>query len=363
LLGLASFLMGALASVLARPAAAAFYERMTGTVCVPQHPANYSHGYPYSGGPAEAEAFVLGSWVCPVPNKTDMPLELITEIKLLVHDANDNGASRDGVWTAYPHSNNTGSTSGTGSTSSTGGASNTPGGGNNPSGGNNPGAGNGPVGMAGSGSGGTPVGAGGMGGPSKPIWPDGRGPSVAFKTYEAEAMDTNGTKTVPTRAFSRISGESSGRQAVTLSQTGHQVAFMNAEAANSIVVRYSMPDNGHDLWTTLSVFVDGESRGKLNLTSRYSWTYGGDALFNQPGQEDKGAGNEHHFYDEAHALIGDVPVGATVILPKAADDSAASYTIDLVEMEQVGGPLPMPENFVSIRVWATCSFRAFGRAT
>jgi hypothetical protein len=37
-----------------------------------------------------------------------------------------------------------------------------------------------------------------------------------------------------------------------------------------------------------------------------------------------------------------------VIVRKAAGDSAASYTIDLVEMEQVGGVIPMPANSVSI---------------
>ncbi|HEX2871240.1 MAG TPA: glycosyl hydrolase family 28-related protein [Polyangiaceae bacterium] len=211
-------------------------------------------------------------------------------------------------------------------------------------------AGTGPVSMAGTTSttGGV-TGAGGMGGPTKPIWPDGRGPSVAFTTYEAEAMDTNAMKTVVSRAFGRLSGEASGRQAVTLSQTGHQVAFKTKEASNSIVVRYSIPDGGHDYWTTLGVFVDGVSRGKLKLTSRYSWTYGGDDVFNKPQQEDKNIGNEHHFYDEAHALIGDIPVGATVILRKEVDDTAATITVDLVEMELVGPPLPQPADSVSLK--------------
>lgn len=192
------------------------------------------------------------------------------------------------------------------------------------------------------------AGTGGMGGPVKPIWPDGRGPSVAFTTYEAEAMDTNGMKTVPTRAFGRLSGESSGRQAVTLSATGHQVAFKSKDASNSIVVRYSIPDGGHDYWTTLSVFVDGQARGKLNLTTRYSWTYGGDDDFNKPQQEDKNIGSDHHFFDEAHALIGDVPAGSTIVLRKEATDTASSITVDLVELELVGGPLAQPAGSLSL---------------
>ncbi len=178
-----------------------------------------------------------------------------------------------------------------------------------------------PLGTGGSITTGGMTGAGGMGGPVKPIWPDGRGPSVAFTTYEA----------------------------VTLSQTGQQVAFKTKAASNSIVVRYSVPDGGHDYWTTLGVFVDGTSRGKLQLTSRYSWTYGDDSVFNKPPQEDKGSGNEHHFFDEAHALIGEIPVGSSVVLRKEADDTASAITVDLVEIEQVGGPLAQPANSISIK--------------
>ena len=254
-------------------------------------------------------------------------------------DDDDDGPDGNGATTSVGGSSSTpqaGTTSVAGTTVTTGGQAPTTGG-------------MGPVSMAGTTSttGGV-TGTGGMGGPTKPIWPDGRGPSVAFTTYEAEAMDTNAMKTVATRAFGRLSGEASGRQAVTLSQTGHQVAFKTKEASNSIVVRYSIPDGGHDYWTTLGVLVDGVSRGKLKLTSRYSWTYGGDDVFNKPQQEDKNIGNEHHFYDEAHALIGDIPVGATVILRKEADDTAATITVDLVEMELVGPPLPQPANAVSL---------------
>lgn len=255
-------------------------------------------------------------------------------------DDSDDGPDGTGATTAAGGSISNpqaGSSSVAGSAVTTGGAAPTTGG-------------TGPVSMAGTTSttGGV-TGTGGMGGPAKPIWPDGRGPSVAFTSYEAEAMDTNAMKTVVSRAFGRLSGEASGRQAVTLSQTGHQVAFKTKEASNSIVVRYSIPDGGHDYWTTLGVFVDGVSRGKLKLTSRYSWTYGGDDVFNKPQQEDKNIGNEHHFYDEAHALIGDIPVGATVILRKEADDTAATITVDLVEMELVGPPLPQPADSVSLK--------------
>ena len=98
-------------------------------------------------------------------------------------------------------------------------------------------------------------------------------------------------------------------------------------------------------WTTLSLYVNGTKRSKLSLSSRWSWTYGdyGNARPNDPGQ-----GKAHHFFDEAHALVGDIPSGATVSLQKDADDTAAYYVIDLIDLEQVAAPLPQPANFVSI---------------
>jgi alpha-1,3-glucanase-like protein len=91
--------------------------------------------------------------------------------------------------------------------------------------------------------------------------------------------------------------------------------------------------------------VNGALRTKLTLTSRWSWTYG-DLTTKSPN--DPAQGSPHHFYDEAHALIGDVPVGAVISLQKDASDSAAYYVIDLVDLEQVGPPLPQPANFLSI---------------
>jgi hypothetical protein len=267
------------------------------------------------------------------------------------HGTGNGGVEGDDTATGATGDTSTGAVDpGPGSSgSSSGGAANSNGGSAQNTGGSKP------VGSAGSssggatpGGGGTTPGSGGVGGPSKPIWPDGRGPSVAFTSYEAEDMTTNGVKTAPSRAFGSISTEASGRQAVTLAATGKQLEFTSKDASNSIVVRYSIPDNGHDYWTTLSVFVNDEARGKLNLTSRYSWTYGGDDVFNKPAQEDKGSGNPHHFYDEAHAIIGDVPAGAKLTLRKEADDTAAGYTIDLVELELVGGALAKSANALSI---------------
>jgi hypothetical protein len=174
-----------------------------------------------------------------------------------------------------------------------------------------------------------------------------RGATLPYLEYQAEDGDTNGTRLGPSRTFGDVAAEASQRRAVRLDATGQYVRITTKAAANSIVVRYSIPDKGDgpDSWATLSVFVNNTLRTKLQVTSRYSWTYGafGNKTPNDPAQ-----GTPHHFYDEAHALIGDVPMGAVVSVQKEASDTAAYYVIDLIDLEQVPPPLPQPANFMSV---------------
>jgi len=220
-----------------------------------------------------------------------------------------------------------------------------------PSGGTGAGTGGSTGNAGGMGAGGAPggagAGAGGSAGGGPIIPPANRGATLPYLEYEAEDADTNGTRLGPSRLFGNVAAEASQRKAVRLDATGQYVRVTSKNAANSIVVRYSIPDSadGSGIWTTLSVYVNGVKRSKLSISSRWAWTYGdyGNARPNDPAQ-----GKPHHFYDEAHALIGDIPAGATVSVQRDADDTAAYYVIDLIDLEQVAPPLPQPANFVSI---------------
>lgn len=173
-----------------------------------------------------------------------------------------------------------------------------------------------------------------------------QGAVVPWDEYEAEAGQTNGTILQPDRTFGTFAAESSGRSAVQLAGLGQYVQFTSLNQANSIVVRYIIPDSedGKGLDATLSLYVNGEFRQKLSLTSRYSWSYGGEEYtLNTPA-----AGGAHHFYDETRALVGDIPAGATVKLQIDAEDTAEYYVVDLIDLEQVAAPKAMPAGFLSI---------------
>lgn len=173
-----------------------------------------------------------------------------------------------------------------------------------------------------------------------------RGADVPWTEYEAEDGGTNGEVLGPDRTFGTIAAESSGRRAVRLDRVGEYVQFRAREAANSIVVRFVIPDSedGQGLEATISLYVDGVFRQKLRLTSRYAWSYGGEEYtYNVPK-----AGGAHHFYDEARALVGEIPAGARVKLQVDADDHADYYVIDLIDLEYVPPPLSKPAGYLSI---------------
>src|SRR5262249_31947054 len=117
--------------------------------------------------------------------------------------------------------------------------------------------------------------------------------------YEAEDMPTTGTVLGPQYAPHYVTSEASGRKCVQLQSVGDYVQFTAAQSANSIVVRYSVPDtpDGSGTNYTLSLYTNDSFVVKLSLTSRYSWLYGAYPFTNNPA-----AGSTRNFYDEVRAL-------------------------------------------------------------
>ncbi|MBA8810130.1 discoidin domain-containing protein [Promicromonospora sukumoe] len=175
----------------------------------------------------------------------------------------------------------------------------------------------------------------------------GRGADLPFDTYEAEDGVSGGGATAvgPNRVVGDLAGEASGRKAVTLGQTGSYVEWTTRATANSLVVRFSMPDaaGGGGTNGSLGVYVDGQFVKNIDLTSRYAWLYGNEASpGNQPGQ-----GAPRHIYDEANALLGrTVPAGSTIRLQKTASNPGP-YTVDFVDLEQATAQAnPDPARYV-----------------
>jgi hypothetical protein len=182
--------------------------------------------------------------------------------------------------------------------------------------------------------------------PTAAQFAESRGATIPWVEYEAEAGVIQGKVIGPDRTFGTLASEASGRRAVQLNAVGDFIQITSKKPANSIVVRYSIPDSSDGVGqvATLSLYINGKYQSKLALTSRFAWAYGGEAAtFNIPVM-----GGAHHFYDESRALLKDISAGTTIRLQKNADDRAEFYAVDLLDLEQVAAPKAKPENFLSI---------------
>jgi hypothetical protein len=174
----------------------------------------------------------------------------------------------------------------------------------------------------------------------------GSGATLPYREVQAEAATTNGTVIGPSHTQGQLADEASGRRAVTLSGSGEYVQFTLPEAANSIDVRYSIPDtsDGSVYSTPLALSVGGTKQPDLSLTNAYSWYYGVYPFSNQPSQ-----GSPHHFYDEVHRVLDRTyPAGTTIRLQVDAQSAASSVTVDLADFEAVAAATTQPAGSESV---------------
>jgi parallel beta-helix repeat protein len=174
----------------------------------------------------------------------------------------------------------------------------------------------------------------------------GSGASLPYTEVQAENSATNGTVIGPSYTQGQLADEASYRKAVTLKGTGQYVTFTTPVATNSINFRYSIPDSsdGSVYTAPLSLYINGAKQTDFTLTNAYSWYYGSYPFTNTPG-----SGNPHHFFDETHRLLPTTyPAGTTFKLQVDSEDTAASYTIDFADFEQVGAALTQPAGSVSV---------------
>lgn len=170
------------------------------------------------------------------------------------------------------------------------------------------------------------------------------GADQPWVTVEAEDMLGNGTVLGPAYEPHRVEIESSGQRCVRLAGAGAHLAFTAPAAANTLVVRYSLPDApaGGGRQTTLVLMVNGTPVRPLRLSSRHAWLYGAYPFSNDPAQ-----GRPRNFYDEVRLTGLQLAPGDRVELRKP-DDDGVDCTLDLVDLELAPPPLTAPADALSL---------------
>jgi len=172
-----------------------------------------------------------------------------------------------------------------------------------------------------------------------------RGADISWTTYEAENMQTTGKVLGALYMPYYVETESSGQKCVQL--THHQyVLFTATTVANTMIVRYSLPDapEGGGLHSQMDIYINQKFIGHYSITSRYCMLYGKYPFTNNPQ-----AGKPRHFYDELRIKNLSISTGDIVkILFNAGGGNAKTCIIDLVDLEKIAPPFPMPSNAVSL---------------
>ncbi|MFG1811515.1 right-handed parallel beta-helix repeat-containing protein [Streptomyces sp. NPDC049040] len=172
-----------------------------------------------------------------------------------------------------------------------------------------------------------------------------QGATLPYTEYRAADAATNGSVLPAGRAYPSLSAEATGRSAVQLTGTGKYVQLTLAKPADSVVVRYSVPDTADGSATTapLALYAGGAKVTDLTLTNKFSWLYGGGYYdTNNPGD-----GPGHHFYDEVRFKNSVTWPAGTVLKLQKDSTAGGTVTVDTVDTELVGPAYAMPAGYVS----------------
>ncbi len=170
------------------------------------------------------------------------------------------------------------------------------------------------------------------------------GADIAWVSYQAEAMKTTGTVLGPTYGPFLVENEAINQSCVKLGTAGDYVEFTVTAPANTLVVRYSLPDaaKGGGLNDALTLYRNGEAVREIALTSRFTWLYGEYPFTNNPSD-----GKPRHFFDDARIKELTIVKGDVIRLAKSGH-GAPWCIIDLVDLELTAPAEEQPAGALSI---------------
>ncbi len=161
-----------------------------------------------------------------------------------------------------------------------------------------------------------------------------------YKRYEADqGQIKNAEITKKSYAQVDVQSEASQQVCINFSNEDASVEWKINENVRGLVLRYSVPDNET---ATVSVYVNDEKMGTLNLTSNWSWEY----LWNNGNPNNNGIVNTNPRmrFDEVRLLLqNDVISGSQL---KLVRENGNMY-LDFIELEPVKEAESAPDEAVA----------------
>ncbi|ALM50452.1 hypothetical protein AMR72_17095 [Flavobacterium psychrophilum] len=165
--------------------------------------------------------------------------------------------------------------------------------------------------------------------------------NAPYKRYEANSGQLSNGATVTSKSYSQadIQSEASNQQCVNMSAANATVQWTLTEAADGLVIRYSI----HDGQTaTLGLYNGNTKITTLTLTSNWSWEY----LWNNGNPNNNGITNQNprmRFDEVRYKLPAKIAVSGTLKLIR----ETGNIHLDYAEMEPVPASITAPAGSVT----------------
>lgn len=162
-----------------------------------------------------------------------------------------------------------------------------------------------------------------------------------YKRYEANLGQLSNGALVTAKSYSQadLQSEASDQQCVNMSATNATVQWTLSEAADGLVIRYSVPDGQSG---TIGVYNGNTKLTTLTLTSTWSWEY----LWSNGNPNNNGITNQNprmRFDEVRYKLPAKIAVNGTLKLVR----ESGNVHIDFAEMEPVPTAVTAPAGAVT----------------
>jgi len=164
---------------------------------------------------------------------------------------------------------------------------------------------------------------------------------AAYKRYEANLGQLSNGASVTAKSYNQadLQSEASDQICVNMSASNAAVQWTLTEAADGLVIRYSVPDGQSG---TIGVYNGSTKITTLTLTSTWSWEY----LWSNGNPNNNGITNQNprmRFDEVRYKLPSKIPVSGTLRLVR----ETGNIHLDFAEMETIPAAVTAPSGSVT----------------
>lgn len=174
------------------------------------------------------------------------------------------------------------------------------------------------------------------------------GATMPYIRYDSDEAILGGGAilvTSPDHSHENIASQASKQSYVKLPESGSYVEWTMHSVGNGVTMRFTMPDteDGMGQNGSLDLYVNGSKVKTINLTSYYMWQY-----FPSGNPSDSPGGAANFAFDEVHFLLEKPLTLGNKIRIQSSGANGLEYGVDFLEIEEVGEPIPQPDNSLSV---------------